>query len=77
MFSVKFLNADGNVCFYGKCMYCKPSEAACADGEVMEGSVTIWLPEWYRLQTWRHPYQRTYVPGRKAAISPLCLSYPA
>ena len=37
MFSVKFLNADGNVCFYGKCMYCKPSEAACADGEVMEG----------------------------------------
>lgn len=54
------------MCFYGKCYYCKPAEAACADGEVMEGSLTLWLPEWYKLKTRRHPYQRTYRDGVKA-----------
>lgn len=58
--------ADGNVCFYGVCHYCKPAEAACATGEMMEGSLTLWLPKWYDLTTKRHPYQRTYVEGRKA-----------
>lgn len=58
--------ADGNTCFYGKCFYCRPEEAACAQGDIMEGSVTLWLPEWYTLKTWRHPYQRTYRPGMKA-----------
>lgn len=57
---------DGNVCFYGVCLYCKPAEAACADGDLMEGSVTIWLPPWYELVTNRHPYQRTYIEGVKA-----------
>ena len=32
----------------------------------MEGSVTIWLPEWYKLKTHRHPYQRTYRDGMLA-----------
>lgn len=58
--------AGGNTCFYGVCYYCKHEEAACADGEVMEGSVTLWLPGWYTLSTKRHPYQRTYRKGRKA-----------
>ena len=57
---------DGNLCFYGKCYYCKPSEAACAEGDVMEGSLTLWLPDWYKLTTKRHPYQRTYRDGVKA-----------
>lgn len=57
---------DGNTCFYGRCLYCKPSEKACANGVIMEGSVTLWLPDWYQLKTWRHPYQRTYVPNVKA-----------
>lgn len=57
---------DGNVCFYGVCYYCKPAEAACAAGEMMEGSLTLWLPKWYDLTTRRHPYQRTYVEGKKA-----------
>jgi hypothetical protein len=61
-----FLLADGNTCFYGKCYYCRKEEAACANGEVMEGSVTLWLPEWYELKTHRHPYQRTYRPNHKA-----------
>ena len=58
--------SDGNVCFYGKCYYCKPSEAACAEGDVMEGSLTLWIPDWYKLTTKRHPYQRTYRDGVKA-----------
>ncbi len=57
---------DGNVCFYGRCYYCKPSDLACAEGDVMEGSVTVWIPKSIKLKTWRHPYQRTYIPGRKA-----------
>lgn len=55
--------SDGNTCFYGKCYYCKPAERACAKGAIMEGSVTIWLPDWYKLKTYRHPYQRTYRDG--------------
>ena len=58
--------SDGNTCFYGKCLYCKPSERACAKGDIMEGSVTIWLPDWYQMKTYRHPYQRTYIPDVKA-----------
>jgi len=30
----------------------------CADGEVLEGSVTLWLPdEWTHFVKQRHPYQ--------------------
>ncbi|CAI8055918.1 Glycosaminoglycan xylosylkinase [Geodia barretti] len=61
-----FKDTYGNTCFYGKCYYCRKEEAACANGEVMEGSVTLWLPEWYELKTRRHPYQRTYRPNHKA-----------
>ena len=50
----------GNICFYGECYYCRREEAACAEGEIMEGSVTLWLPNWYEMKTRRHPYQRTY-----------------
>jgi hypothetical protein len=61
-----YTTENGNMCFYGKCMYCKPSESACGNGDIMEGSVTLWLPDWYQLRTWRHPYQRTYIPNMKA-----------
>ena len=67
--------AGGNVCFYGVCLYCKPSEAACADGDLMEGSVTIWLPAWYELVTRRHPYQRTYIEGMKARQVTPCVRH--
>ena len=31
---------------------------ACADGEMMEGAVTLWLPEeWSKFEKQRHPYQ--------------------
>lgn len=61
-----YLTEDGNTCFYGKCLYCKPSERACGKGDIMEGSVTIWLPDWFQMKTYRHPYQRTYIPDVKA-----------
>lgn len=35
-------------------------EAACASGNIMEGSVTIWLPSEWNLGKMRHPWQRTY-----------------
>lgn len=57
---------DGNTCFYGKCYYCRIEEAACGEKEVMEGSVTLWLPDWYEMKTRRHPYQRTYRPKQIA-----------
>eukprot|EP00795_Rhopilema_esculentum_P010650 gene10650-19392_t len=55
-----FKNEDGDDCFYGVCYYCKKSEAACAKGKIMEGSVTIWLPDGWHLAKSRHPWQRTY-----------------
>ncbi|XP_065917150.1 glycosaminoglycan xylosylkinase-like isoform X2 [Dysidea avara] len=60
-----FMQGD-NMCFYGVCYYCKPAEAACADGTKMEGSLTLWLPVHMSLRNWRHPYQRTYRDGHSA-----------
>ncbi|XP_011661064.2 glycosaminoglycan xylosylkinase [Strongylocentrotus purpuratus] len=61
-----FLEKNNNICFYGKCYYCKPEEAACADGFTMEGSVTLWLPPDLKLKKWRHLWSRTYKDGKKA-----------
>ena len=56
----------GDTCFYGRCYYCKKKEAACANGTIMEGSVTLWLPQGWPLTKWAHPWQRTYSDTRKA-----------
>ncbi|MBN3285517.1 XYLK xylosylkinase, partial [Polyodon spathula] len=61
-----FLMQGNNTCFYGKCYYCRESEPACAEGEVMEGSVTLWLPDVWPLQKHRHPWGRTYREGKLA-----------
>ncbi|KAG8555454.1 hypothetical protein GDO81_017705 [Engystomops pustulosus] len=58
-----FLKQGNNTCFYGKCYYCRETEPACADREVMEGSVTLWLPDVWPLQKHRHPWGRTYREG--------------
>ena len=29
-------------------------------GEIMEGAVTLWMPDAWTLEKVRHPYQRTY-----------------
>ncbi|XP_076812288.1 glycosaminoglycan xylosylkinase-like [Clavelina lepadiformis] len=62
-----FREENGNICYFGICLYCKEKEMACADGDIMEGAVVLWLPdEWSVFQKQRHPYQRTYVDGRYA-----------
>lgn len=60
------LSAGNNTCFYGKCYYCRESEPACAEGELMEGSLTLWLPDVWPLQKHRHPWGRTYREGKLA-----------
>ncbi|XP_060773521.1 glycosaminoglycan xylosylkinase [Neoarius graeffei] len=61
-----FLMHGNNTCFYGKCYYCRESEPACAEGDIMEGSVTLWLPDVWPLQKHRHPWGRTYREGKLA-----------
>lgn len=64
-----FFYKDGNACFYGKCHYCKgPETGVCANRTLLEGSLTIWLPDAYKLgNTQRHPWSRTYNSHRQAA----------
>ncbi|XP_059136493.1 glycosaminoglycan xylosylkinase [Peromyscus eremicus] len=61
-----FLTVGNNTCFYGKCYYCRETEPACADGDMMEGSITLWLPDVWPLQKHRHPWGRTYREGKLA-----------
>ncbi|XP_030061281.1 glycosaminoglycan xylosylkinase [Microcaecilia unicolor] len=61
-----FLKLGNNSCFYGKCYYCRETEPACADIDIMEGSVTMWLPDVWPLQKHRHPWGRTYREGKLA-----------
>lgn len=61
-----FFKKGGDTCFYGRCYYCKKKDAACANGTMMEGSVTLWLPQGWHLTKWSHPWQRTYSDTRKA-----------
>uniref|UniRef100_A0A670HXC8 FAM20B glycosaminoglycan xylosylkinase n=1 Tax=Podarcis muralis TaxID=64176 RepID=A0A670HXC8_PODMU len=61
-----FLTLGNNTCFYGKCYYCRETEPACAEGDTMEGSVTLWLPDVWPLQKHRHPWGRTYREGKLA-----------
>uniref|UniRef100_A0A8C2LGV2 FAM20 C-terminal domain-containing protein n=1 Tax=Cricetulus griseus TaxID=10029 RepID=A0A8C2LGV2_CRIGR len=59
-----FLTVGNSMCFYGKCYYCRETEPACADGDMMEGSITLWLPDVWSLQKHRHPWGRTYREGK-------------
>ncbi|XP_061169681.1 glycosaminoglycan xylosylkinase-like [Saccostrea echinata] len=61
-----FVNGS-NTCFYGKCYYCKGEETGvCAEGDVLEGTVILWLPKSFPLKTYRHPWARTYRSGKQA-----------
>lgn len=70
------LPPGNNTCFYGKCYYCRESEPACAEGEVMEGSLTLWLPDVWPLQKHRHPWGRTYREGKLARWVPGSAHFP-
>ncbi|XP_045906898.1 glycosaminoglycan xylosylkinase isoform X2 [Micropterus dolomieu] len=67
-----FLMQGNNTCFYGKCYYCRESEPACAEGDLMEGSLTLWLPDVWPLQKHRHPWGRTYREGKLARTWKCC-----
>ncbi|XP_013381488.1 glycosaminoglycan xylosylkinase-like [Lingula anatina] len=63
-----FFQRDNNTCFYGQCLYCKSEEdGVCADGEMLEGAVVLWLPrQWTFYKKHRSPWQRTYKEGKVA-----------
>ncbi|ELU15405.1 hypothetical protein CAPTEDRAFT_19398 [Capitella teleta] len=62
-----FFRKDSNLCFYGKCMYCKSeADGVCAKGTKMEGAVVIFLPPQFEYKKHRHPWQRTYRDDKKA-----------
>ncbi|XP_013381494.1 glycosaminoglycan xylosylkinase isoform X1 [Lingula anatina] len=63
-----FFQRDNNTCFYGQCLYCKSEEdGVCADGEMLEGAVVLWLPrKWTFYKKHRSPWQRTYKEGKVA-----------
>lgn len=59
-----FFTKGRNQCFYGKCLYCKDeSTGVCAEGDILEGVVILWLPNRYPLKVYRSPWLRSYKPG--------------
>ncbi|CAD5116676.1 DgyrCDS5542 [Dimorphilus gyrociliatus] len=61
-----FFTREGNLCFYGKCLYCKgPDDGVCAQGDKLEGVVILWLPKKLTLEKWKHPWRRSYKEGRR------------
>lgn len=55
-----FFQEGNNTCFYGVCMYCKREDPVCAEQNMLEGSITLWLPDSWVLKKVRHPWQRSY-----------------
>ncbi len=63
--------AEGNTCFYGNCTYCHRGRSVCAKGEILEGSVALWLPDWYELRALWHPWWRAHQHGVREKLSQL------
>ncbi|XP_021924010.1 glycosaminoglycan xylosylkinase isoform X2 [Zootermopsis nevadensis] len=57
-----FYQEGNNTCFYGVCYFCGPNQPVCAQKDVMEGALILWLPPEYKLKKHRSPWQRTYKP---------------
>ncbi|XP_043275426.1 glycosaminoglycan xylosylkinase [Venturia canescens] len=55
-----------NTCLYGVCHYCSPADPVCGIGDILEGSLILWLPSYLKLMKHRHPWQRTYKRNRLA-----------
>ncbi|KAL4218503.1 Golgi casein kinase [Mactra antiquata] len=64
-----FTSPIGNTCFFGVCdYYCDSNHAFCGHGDMIEGSLMVWLPdgrEAYR-DSWKSPYRRSYSKIRNA-----------
>lgn len=60
-----FLENDSRICLYGKCFYCKPTEAVCGNKtHFVEGVVLYQVSG--PLAKHKSPWQRTYKDGQKA-----------
>ncbi|KAG8189856.1 hypothetical protein JTE90_023363, partial [Oedothorax gibbosus] len=64
-----FVSPAGNVCFHGQCSYyCDTGHAVCGDPDMLEGSLSAWLPANNVLhhKPVRSPWRRSYNKRRKA-----------
>ncbi|XKL67432.1 hypothetical protein PGB90_002923 [Kerria lacca] len=55
-----FITKNNNICFYGVCLYCNPSDLLCTDSKILEGSIIYYLSSKLTLKIMRHPWGRTY-----------------
>ncbi|KAK7094860.1 glycosaminoglycan xylosylkinase-like isoform X2 [Littorina saxatilis] len=55
-----FHETNGETCFYGRCHYCSKDNSLCTKGDILEGSVVLWLPPTVHLKAGRNPWRRTY-----------------
>lgn len=54
-----------NICFYGKCYYCKGEETGvCGEEDILEGVVILWFFRVYFLKIYRYLWVRIYVIGK-------------
>ncbi|XP_063215949.1 glycosaminoglycan xylosylkinase isoform X2 [Bacillus rossius redtenbacheri] len=62
-----FYQEGNNTCFYGVCYYCSPQDPVCAQKDVLEGALIMWLSPG-KLKKLRSPWQRTYKAGVAASF---------
>ena len=61
----KFLDNETRICLYGKCFYCKSTEAVCGNRtHFIEGVLLYQVPG--PILKHKSPWQRTYKEGQKA-----------
>ncbi|KAG1698521.1 Glycosaminoglycan xylosylkinase [Nymphon striatum] len=61
-----FFSNGPNMCFYGVCTYCRKEFSACGKGDVLDGSMTLFLPleaKHMELVPKKNPWIRTYQDG--------------
>lgn len=65
-YNASLITSGQNMCFYGVCTYCRKEFPACAKGDMLEGSMTLFLPlqeKNYKLEAQKNPWIRTYEDG--------------
>ncbi|XP_063596016.1 glycosaminoglycan xylosylkinase-like [Penaeus indicus] len=58
--------SDGDLCFFGNCVYCNKKWPACEKDHNLEGAVIMWLPAHYISSEPHHPWGRTYIKNKLA-----------
>ena len=43
---------DKKICVVGKCYHCKTEDHLCPDDDVVEASMSYWIPRHLKLYTW-------------------------